>query len=257
VVIERSASGRSLADEWGGVIVWTATDYRHPQGRPTVRGMELPRHQPRSTVKVIGGLALALIVMAFVFVQCVRLYVRSAPKPTLAIPRAELLVDVPKFYPITALGAAGTQTHGVWVTLRRDGSAIALISRDPRRNCFVPWRTDFTFDGTTGWYRDPCGGSTYGKDGVAVFGPTPRGLDHYISQAGVKTVTVDLSRVQLGQCRMRGSDGTPTPARLGSASTATPAATAGPFANNGNCSVPGEPAYRSSLPVVPEPGTGS
>src|SRR5262245_62397507 len=86
--------------------------------------------KPRSTVRVLGTLLLVAVAALFLVVQCVRLYVASAPKPALDIPRTELLPDVPKFYAITRFGASGTQTHGVWVTLWRDGKAAALLSED-------------------------------------------------------------------------------------------------------------------------------
>ena len=39
---------------------------------------------------------------------------------------------------------------------------LALSRRDPHiRHCSIPWRPQFQFQGTTGWFRDPCGGSTY------------------------------------------------------------------------------------------------
>jgi hypothetical protein len=61
---------------------------------------------------------------------------------------------------------------------------LALNYKDPR-GCTIPWRPDFSFTdprtdvASKGWFRDPCGGSTYDIEGHRVFGPSPRDLDQY------------------------------------------------------------------------------
>ena len=58
------------------------------------------------------------------------------------------------------------------------GGLLALYQKCPHLGCTVPWRPDYTFQGTKGWFLCPCHGSTYSKDGgVKVFGPAPRPLD--------------------------------------------------------------------------------
>lgn len=58
------------------------------------------------------------------------------------------------------------------------GGLLAMWRKCPHLGCTVPWRSDFTFLARTGWFRCPCHGSTYTKEGgVLVFGPAPRSLD--------------------------------------------------------------------------------
>lgn len=60
------------------------------------------------------------------------------------------------------------------------GGLLALWQKCPHLGCTVPWRSDFTFRGRTGWFRCPCHGSTYTREGgVLVFGPAPRPLDRF------------------------------------------------------------------------------
>jgi Rieske Fe-S protein len=71
---------------------------------------------------------------------------------------------------------------------------IALAWSDPHSDCTVPWRPTFRFGGATGWFRDPCHGSTYTRHGARVFGPAPRDLDRYpVSVVGGRvTVRTDV-----------------------------------------------------------------
>jgi cytochrome b6-f complex iron-sulfur subunit len=58
------------------------------------------------------------------------------------------------------------------------GGALALWRKCPHLGCTIPWRPDFEFQGTKGWFRCPCHGSTYTKEGgIIVFGPAPRPMD--------------------------------------------------------------------------------
>ncbi|MEO6197979.1 MAG: Rieske (2Fe-2S) protein, partial [Dehalococcoidia bacterium] len=58
------------------------------------------------------------------------------------------------------------------------GGILALYQKCTHLGCTVPWRPAFEFNGTKGWYRCPCHGSTYTKGAaVLVFGPAPRPLD--------------------------------------------------------------------------------
>ncbi len=58
------------------------------------------------------------------------------------------------------------------------GGLIALWRKCPHLGCTVPWRPEFEFQGRKGWFRCPCHGSTYTKEGgVLVAGPAPRPLD--------------------------------------------------------------------------------
>jgi len=58
------------------------------------------------------------------------------------------------------------------------GGLLALWHKCPHLGCSVPWRPDFEYGGSKGWYRCPCHGSTYTRGaGLLVFGPAPRPLD--------------------------------------------------------------------------------
>lgn len=58
------------------------------------------------------------------------------------------------------------------------GGVLALYQKCTHLGCTVPWRPDFEFGGSKGWFRCPCHGSTYTKGAaILVFGPAPRPLD--------------------------------------------------------------------------------
>ena len=58
------------------------------------------------------------------------------------------------------------------------GGILALYQKCTHLGCTVPWRPDFEFGATKGWFRCPCHGSTYTKGaGILVYGPAPRPLD--------------------------------------------------------------------------------
>ena len=58
------------------------------------------------------------------------------------------------------------------------GGLLAMWQKCPHLGCTVPWRADFEFQGRKGWFRCPCHGSTYTREGgVLVAGPAPRPLD--------------------------------------------------------------------------------
>lgn len=52
----------------------------------------------------------------------------------------------------------------------------------------MPWRSDFEFEGTPGWFRCPYHGATFTKYGVRIFGPAFAGLF-------TMTVTIDENGV--------------------------------------------------------------
>jgi cytochrome b6-f complex iron-sulfur subunit len=70
--------------------------------------------------------------------------------------------------------AAGITPHGE----KTPGGLLAMWQKCPHLGCTVPWRSDYEFLGSKGWFRCPCHGSTYTKEGgIIVFGPAPRSLD--------------------------------------------------------------------------------
>jgi cytochrome b6-f complex iron-sulfur subunit len=86
---------------------------------------------------------------------------------------------------------------------------LALWHKCPHLGCTVPWRADFAFQGTTGWFRCPCHGSTYTYAGVRVFGPAPRSMD-------TMEITVDASGnivVNTGNIKPGGTTAMDNPSR--------------------------------------------
>ena len=71
---------------------------------------------------------------------------------------------------------AGAGTHAGF-GLEGPAGLLALWWKCPHLGCTVPWRSDFNFEGVTGWFRCPCHGSTYTRAGVRAFGPAPRPMD--------------------------------------------------------------------------------
>jgi hypothetical protein len=189
--------------------------------------MEAPAEseRPRSRLKTFGGIALAMVVGLVAVGACVAAFVGSTPEHTLEVPRSDLELDTPRFYPLPSFGAdSAGRTFGVWIVARNDGSADAFYARDPFSGCHLPWRPDFVFEGESGWFRDPCQSATYTLDGVAVFGPTPRGIDSFDVTREEDIFIVDLERIRLGDCREDFEGG------------------------SGACSAPNDPEYRDDPP---------
>ena len=93
---------------------------------------------------------------------------------------------------------------GKFYLVRLDEGFMALYQKCPHVGCTVPWRPDFTFNGTQGWFRCPCHGSTYNKTGQIIAGPAPRPMDYMkITNDGGK-LSVDTGgikrRDKVGSC---------------------------------------------------------
>jgi len=83
------------------------------------------------------------------------------------------------------------------------GGLLALYQKCPHLGCTVPWRAEFDFGGKKGWFRCPCHGSTFTKEGgILVSGPAPRSLD---TMAIEFKPTGDIT-VQTGQIKGGGQD---------------------------------------------------
>jgi len=58
------------------------------------------------------------------------------------------------------------------------GGLLALYQKCPHLGCTVPYRADFEFAGKKGWFRCPCHGSTFTREGgILVWGPSSRDMD--------------------------------------------------------------------------------
>ncbi len=105
-------------------------------------------------------------------------------------------VQIGKFY-LSHLNA-GAGTHGGFGE-EGDQGLLALWWKCPHLGCTIPWRSDFPFEGVSGWFRCPCHGSTYTSGGIRVFGPAPRPMDTMeitINPDG--SLTVDSGKVTKG-----------------------------------------------------------
>ena len=88
---------------------------------------------------------------------------------------------------------------GNGVNASTKGGIVALYQKCPHLGCTVPWRPDFSFFGSTGWFRCPCHGSTYTKGGGRVFGPAPRSMDTFlVAPASGGGITINTGKITLG-----------------------------------------------------------
>lgn len=93
---------------------------------------------------------------------------------------------------------AGAGTHAGF-GIPGERGLVALWWKCPHLGCTVPWRAAFNFEGTTGWFRCPCHGSTYTPAGVRVFGPAPRPMDTMaITVNADGSLTVDTGAITKG-----------------------------------------------------------
>lgn len=103
----------------------------------------------------------------------------------------------------------GGEVRG-WIVRQPDGQIRAFVARDTYLGCTVPFRPrdlirprEATIPaGQAGAFKDPCHGSVYSMTGEVLEGPAPRDLDQFdINDGRGEQVTVQVSRVRLGQCR--------------------------------------------------------
>ena len=93
---------------------------------------------------------------------------------------------------------AGDGTHAGFGE-EGDEGLLALWWQCPHLGCTIPWRPGFPFEGTTGWFRCPCHGSTYTRGGIRVFGPAPRPMDTMEIEVNADgSLTVDTGKVTKG-----------------------------------------------------------
>ena len=83
------------------------------------------------------------------------------------------------------------------------GGLLALYQKCPHLGCTVPWRPEFDFGGKKGWFRCPCHGSTFTREGgILVAGPSSRNMD---TMAITVKPNGDIT-VQTGQVKQGGQD---------------------------------------------------
>lgn len=88
--------------------------------------------------------------------------------------------------------------HNFYIVKLDSGEFLALYQKDPHLGCIVPWRSDFEFQGTTGYFRNPCHSETYDIEGNILFGPAPRGLDRFPVEVVNGEVRVDTETLICG-----------------------------------------------------------
>lgn len=89
-----------------------------------------------------------------------------------------------------------------------------FLGRDPHSGCPVTWEADRELDGRAGWFIAGCTGSIFDRDGVRVFGPSPRDLDRFSPLVDDGILSVDLDVLLIGEDRTSPSesaDATPSP----------------------------------------------
>ena len=103
------------------------------------------------------------------------------------------------------VGSITTVANGKFHLVRvSENQFVALSWREPGHGCTAPWRPTFAWPDpetglvTTGWFRDPCRGSTFDKDGTRVFGPALRNMDRYVVSIVGGRVEVDTAQYVCG-----------------------------------------------------------
>ncbi len=91
---------------------------------------------------------------------------------------------------------SGTVIH---VVRLGDGEIRAFSGRSPHLWDMVPWLPDFSYNGSLGWFREPCHAETFAMDGTRVYGPTPRDLDRFALRIEDGRVFVDVTDVTEGE----------------------------------------------------------
>jgi cytochrome b6-f complex iron-sulfur subunit len=88
---------------------------------------------------------------------------------------------------------------GNGITPSAKGGILALYQKCPHLGCTVPWRPDFDFLGSKGWFRCPCHGSTYTIGGGRVFGPAPHSMDTFLVTPGSGgAINVNTGKITTG-----------------------------------------------------------
>lgn len=155
-------------------------------------------------------LAFAAVVVTMIVLAgaCLVSYARP-PQRELRSHITEFSPGVPKFMPVTTLGADRSgRTFGAWVTMTGGGRVVALLSRDAATLCHVRWDAGAPNGGPqTGALVDPCGKARYASDGAVLDQSAARDLHAFPARIEGQTVIVNLMTITLGACRASGATG--------------------------------------------------
>lgn len=102
--------------------------------------------------------------------------------------------------------------YDLYAVRQEDGSVLAFLGRDLHSGCIVPFDPGYLWPPVAltnvtplpeqqHVFRAWCSGSVYTLAGEAVFGPTPRGLDHFVTSVDDNAVVVNLEELVVGACR--------------------------------------------------------
>lgn len=84
---------------------------------------------------------------------------------------------------------------GKFYLVRHQEGFLALYQKCPHLGCVVPWKSDYEYQGSKGWFVCPCHGSTYKTTGQIVYGPAPRPMDYMKVQIKGDVITVDSGAI--------------------------------------------------------------
>lgn len=91
-----------------------------------------------------------------------------------------------------ALDVYREEDHGII----NDHNGLMLLNlRDPHLGCQVQWCP------TSQWFENPCHGEKFNRWGEWMDGPSPRGLDRYVSRVEDGRYVVSLDRLLIGPAR--------------------------------------------------------
>lgn len=136
----------------------------------------------RRVILPLGSLLVAIVVAAI----AVLFVFQSGDRPYLVAGNVDdFAVEEPVHFP----------DEQFYLVKLESGEFLALYTKDPHLGCTVPWNPNFEFQGTTGWFRNPCHAETYDIQGNLMFGPAPRGLDRFpvtVTDSEVRVHTDEL-----------------------------------------------------------------
>ncbi len=93
-----------------------------------------------------------------------------------------------------------------WLVRVRGEEFAAIYDRDPISGCSLVWGSAYELMGATGWFRDPCTGSTYDLTGACFDGPCEIGLNTYDLKVENGEVVVDPRHGSRGMLRSQNGD---------------------------------------------------
>lgn len=158
--------------------------------------------RPRNPWPRLLALGAVLLVMFVGAGACLVAFVNTGAEPELRLLTEQLEPGVPRFEPVTHWGADEDQfTFGAWIVQIPGEGTRAYLSREVNTGCHLQWRPTTQVNGTTGIFRDGCGGSAYAIDGAPLDGATTRHLDEFAVEVGAGEVVVDVRVVRIGACR--------------------------------------------------------